>query len=182
MSDCCSQGIKPCECKGKRYQWVGNQVFTLGWEKSWEKSEISERDLKKPFGGFKTINSTLCLNAKSPTRDILSGYSHKGQAGTFQIFSLWRWGGNGLAICQNPHYFSLTTPEKDRVCHPAICNRYPASPWRKIALATGHGKWGSHGRGCTGEFLKKKMFSNCFFCQCNVVGMVCYMNTHQEMI
>jgi len=26
------------------------------------------------------------------------------------------------------------------VCHPAICNRYPASPRRKIASATGHGK------------------------------------------
>jgi len=27
MSDCCLQGIKPCEWKGKGYQWVGNQVF-----------------------------------------------------------------------------------------------------------------------------------------------------------
>jgi len=27
MSDCCLQGIKPCECKGKGHQWVGNQVF-----------------------------------------------------------------------------------------------------------------------------------------------------------
>ena len=27
MSDCCLQGIEPCECKGKGYQWVGNQVF-----------------------------------------------------------------------------------------------------------------------------------------------------------
>ncbi len=29
MSDCCLQGIKPCKCKGKGYQWVGNQVFRL---------------------------------------------------------------------------------------------------------------------------------------------------------
>ena len=27
MFDCCLQGIEPCECKGKGYQWVGNQVF-----------------------------------------------------------------------------------------------------------------------------------------------------------
>ncbi len=27
ISDCCLQGIKPCEWKGKGYQWVGNQVF-----------------------------------------------------------------------------------------------------------------------------------------------------------
>jgi len=33
MSDCCLQGIKPCECKGKGFQWVGNQVFRLGLRK-----------------------------------------------------------------------------------------------------------------------------------------------------
>ncbi len=26
MSDCV-QGFEPCKCKGKGYQWVGNQVF-----------------------------------------------------------------------------------------------------------------------------------------------------------
>jgi hypothetical protein len=66
--------------------------------------------------------------------------AEKGHAGTLQTFSLWRWGGNGLAVRQNPHSFSLTTLEKDRVCHPAICNRYPISPRRKIASATGYGK------------------------------------------
>jgi hypothetical protein len=50
-----------------------------------------------------------------------------------------------LAVRQNPHSFSLTTPKKDRICHPAICNQYPASPRRKIASARGHGKWESHG-------------------------------------
>jgi hypothetical protein len=35
-------------------------------------------------------------------------------------------------------------------------------------------------RGCTGEFSTKKMFSKLFFSQCNVVGMVCMMNTHQK--
>jgi hypothetical protein len=66
--------------------------------------------------------------------------AEKGHAGALQTFSLWRWGGNGLAVRQNPHSPSLTTPEKNRVCHPAICNQYPVSPRRKIALATGHGK------------------------------------------
>jgi hypothetical protein len=31
------------------------------------------------------------------------------------------------------------------------------------------------------NFVSKKI-SNYFFCQCNVVGMVCYMNSHQGMI
>ena len=30
MSDCCLQGIKPCERKRKGYQWFGNRVFRLG--------------------------------------------------------------------------------------------------------------------------------------------------------
>ena len=50
--------------------------------------------------------------------------AEKGHAGALQTFSLWRWGEDGLAVRQNPHSFSLTTPEKDRVCHPAICNQY----------------------------------------------------------
>ena len=25
--DCCLQGIKPCECKGKGHRWVDNQFF-----------------------------------------------------------------------------------------------------------------------------------------------------------
>jgi hypothetical protein len=37
MSDCCLQGIKPCDGKGKRYPWVGNRVFRLGSRK--EKKE-----------------------------------------------------------------------------------------------------------------------------------------------
>jgi hypothetical protein len=39
--------------------------------------------------------------------------AEKGHAGALQTFSLCLWGGNGLAVCQNPHSFSLTTPEKD---------------------------------------------------------------------
>ena len=37
MSDCCLQGIEPCECKGKGYQWVGNLVFRLGSRKELRK-------------------------------------------------------------------------------------------------------------------------------------------------
>jgi hypothetical protein len=29
MSDCCLQGIQPCECKGEGHRWVGNQVFKM---------------------------------------------------------------------------------------------------------------------------------------------------------
>jgi hypothetical protein len=38
--------------------WVGNQVFRqLGLRKEKRRSEISGRDLQKPFGEFKTIHS-----------------------------------------------------------------------------------------------------------------------------
>jgi hypothetical protein len=71
MSDCCLQGIKPCECKGKGYQWVGNQVFRLGSRKELRKeSEISGRDLQKPFGEFKTINSILLTKYCSHRTEI----------------------------------------------------------------------------------------------------------------
>jgi hypothetical protein len=37
---------------------LGNQVFRLAEEeKKKRRSEISERDLQKPFGEFKTVNS-----------------------------------------------------------------------------------------------------------------------------
>jgi hypothetical protein len=80
--------------------------------------------------------------ALTPPPYPLSTYSPGGEGLRWRIPNILPLavGGNGLAIRQNPHSFSLTTPEKDRVCHPAVCNRYPASPRRKIALATGHGK------------------------------------------
>ena len=36
------------------------------------------------------------------------------------------------------------------------------------------------GRGCTGEFSKKKIFSKIFSSQYNVVDMVCHMTIHHE--
>jgi len=35
------------------------------------------------------------------------------------------------------------------------------------------------GRGCIGNFSKKKIFSNTFFSQCKLVDMVCRMKSHQ---
>ncbi len=35
-------------------------------------------------------------------------------------------------------------------------------------------------RGCTGEIAKKKIFSEPFFSQCNLVDMVCRMYIHQD--
>jgi len=63
MSDCV-QGIEPCECKEK-----GHRFRRLVKEER-EKSEISGRDLRKPFWEFKTINSCWWLKAKSPVVDI----------------------------------------------------------------------------------------------------------------
>jgi len=34
-------------------------------------------------------------------------------------------------------------------------------------------------RGCTGDFSKKKIFSNTFFSHCKLVDMVCRMKCHQ---
>ena len=36
--------------------------------------------------------------------------AEEGHASALQTFSLWRWGGNGLAVRQNPHSPSLTNP------------------------------------------------------------------------
>jgi hypothetical protein len=57
-------------------------------------------------------------------------------------------------------------------------SKLKSSPWGIDMLC----EYTDNDRGCTGEFLKEKMFSNGFFCQCNVVGMVWYMNTHQGRI
>jgi hypothetical protein len=78
----------------------------------------------------------LCIPSP-PTRQ-----AEKGHAGALQTFSLWQWGGNGLAVRQNqnPLSFSLTNPGKIEFAITAIFNRYPVSPRRKIASATGHGK------------------------------------------
>ena len=79
MSDCCLQGIKPCECKGKGYQWVGIQVFRLGSRKELRKEwDLWGRDLQKPFGEFKTVNSILLTKYCShrteiSTKDIVTG-------------------------------------------------------------------------------------------------------------
>jgi len=36
-----------------------------------------------------------------------------------------------------------------------------------------------YARGCTGDFSRKKIFSNTFFSQCKLVDMVCRMKSHQ---
>ncbi len=61
MSDCV-QGMSHANAKGKGINsigWVGNQVFRCLDQEMREKSEISGRDLQKPFGEFKTVNSML---------------------------------------------------------------------------------------------------------------------------
>jgi hypothetical protein len=47
--------------------------------------------------------------------------AEKGHASTLQTFSLWRWGGNGLAVRQNPHFPSLTNP-RERSSSPSLPN------------------------------------------------------------
>ena len=71
LSDCCLQGIKPCKCKGKGYQWVGNWVFRLGSIKELRKEwDLLGRDLQKPFGEFKTVNSILLTKYCSHRTEI----------------------------------------------------------------------------------------------------------------
>jgi hypothetical protein len=89
-----------------------------------EESELPPKTNDKNCIGTMNFISVLpSLPLRIPTPPTRR--AEKGHAGALQTYSLWRWGGNGLAVRQNPHSFSLTTPEKDRVCHPAICNQYP---------------------------------------------------------
>jgi hypothetical protein len=54
----CVQGIEPCEWKWMGTNELGNQVFRLLVStKEKRRSEISGRDLQKPFGELKTVNS-----------------------------------------------------------------------------------------------------------------------------
>jgi hypothetical protein len=58
----CVQGMSHANAKGKGINsegWVGNQVFRCLDQEKREKSKISGRDLQKPFGEFKTVNSML---------------------------------------------------------------------------------------------------------------------------
>jgi len=57
----------------------------------------------------------LCIPSP-PTRR-----AEKGHTGALQTFSLWRWGGNGLAVRQNPHSPSLTNP-RERLSSPSLPN------------------------------------------------------------
>ena len=47
--------------------------------------------------------------------------AEKGHASALQTFSLWRWGGNGLAVCRNPLSPSLTNP-RERSSSPSLPN------------------------------------------------------------
>jgi hypothetical protein len=47
--------------------------------------------------------------------------AEKGHAGALQTFSLWQWGGNGLAVRQNPYSPSLTNP-RERSSSPSLPN------------------------------------------------------------
>ena len=54
---------------------------------------------------------------RGPLRKGLDEAANKGFSINYKVIST-----TGLTVYQNPHSFSLTTPEKHRVCHPAICN------------------------------------------------------------
>jgi hypothetical protein len=79
MSDCV-QGMNHANAKGKGINpkgWVGNQVFRRLDQEKREHSEISGRDLQKPFGEFKTVNSMLLTkycshHTEISTKDIVT--------------------------------------------------------------------------------------------------------------
>jgi hypothetical protein len=54
MCDCCLEGIEPCkDING----WVIRSLDKLKKKRRRRRSEISGRDLQKPLGEFKTVNS-----------------------------------------------------------------------------------------------------------------------------
>ena len=57
---------------------------------------------------FISGSPSLPLRIPSPP----SRRAEKGHASALQTFSLWWWGGNGLAVRQNPHSPSLTNPRE----------------------------------------------------------------------
>jgi hypothetical protein len=66
---------------------------------------------------FISVSPSLPLCIPSlPTRR-----AEKDHTGALQSFSLWRWGGNGLAVRQNPHSPSLTNP-RERLSSPSLPN------------------------------------------------------------
>ncbi len=73
--------IQPCKCKGTDTNGLGNQVFRwLVSTKEKRRSEISGRDLQKPFRELKTVNSLQDDKYKVTiieisTKDILTNVS-----------------------------------------------------------------------------------------------------------
>jgi hypothetical protein len=66
---------------------------------------------------FISGSPSLPLRIPSPP----SRRAEKGHASALQTFSLWWWGGNGLAVRQNPHSPSLTNP-RERSSSPSLPN------------------------------------------------------------
>ena len=52
MSDCCLQGIEPCECKRKGHRWIDNRVFRLGSRKELRKEWDLWKRSPKTFWGI----------------------------------------------------------------------------------------------------------------------------------
>jgi len=75
---------------------------------------------KNGFGTMNFISVSpllpLCIPSPPTTRR-----AEKDHAGALQTFSLWQWGGNGLAVRQNPHSPSLTNP-RERSSLPSLPN------------------------------------------------------------
>ena len=74
---------------------------------------------KNCIGTMNFIYSSPSLPLRIPSPPTRR--AEKGHASALQTFSLWRWGGDGLAVCQNPHSPSLTNP-RERSSSPSLPN------------------------------------------------------------
>ena len=79
---------------------------------------------------------------------------------------------------------SITPPQKRTKTNVTITPPSNGVQYRKSEVVNELQKYkkGSKDRGCTGEISKKKMCLKSFFSQCNVVDIVCLMNTHQDSL